>query len=244
MLESVSLHYTYRRRAFPNVIDGINWSVRPGQVTMLLGPNGAGKSTLLKLLSGFLRPGSGEVRLNGDTNRSALQRNVGGMPQDIQPARGMKVLEQVEYVGWLAGRSKREARAAAGEAIARVELTDKKDARTTDLSGGQLRRVGLAQALVQGGSVLLLDEPTAGLDPAQALQFRRLLQGVDCPGGVVVSTHQAADLAGGIDAVTVLADGKIRFDGTLAEFQALVADPDGGDVMARAYSQAMLRDDR
>uniref|UniRef100_UPI00248420CB ABC transporter ATP-binding protein n=1 Tax=Nocardioides stalactiti TaxID=2755356 RepID=UPI00248420CB len=228
--------FSYRRRG-REVFERFDWSVRPGEVTMLLGPNGAGKSTLLRLLCGSLRPTRGAVLLDGDPSRAVLRQRVGWMPQDIQPARGMTAAEQVEYVAWLAGRPRRDARRAAWTAIEQVDLADQARTRASELSGGQLRRLGLAQTLAQGGSVLLLDEPTAGLDPAQALGFREVLRRLDTPGGVVVSTHQATDLASDVDRVVVLVGGAIGFEGTTDEFRRLV--PVGDDVMARAYAQVL-----
>jgi ABC-type multidrug transport system ATPase subunit len=141
------------------------------------------------------------------------------MPQDVQPARGLTVAEQVAYVAWLSGVPRRQACGRALEALEAVDLVAKRDARTERISGGQLRRVGLAQALVRRAPVLLLDEPTAGLDPAQALNFRRILRDLDCPGGVVVSTHQVSDLADDVDRVAVISEGTLLFDDTVDAFR-------------------------
>jgi ABC-2 type transport system ATP-binding protein len=113
-------------------------------------------------------------------------------------------------------------------AVAEVDLEDKGDVRADRLSGGQLRRVGLAQAIVRRPPVLLLDEPTAGLDPAQSENFRHLLGRLDCPGGIVISTHQVGDLAEDVDRVMVLADGSVRFDGTPDELRT--HGPQGAEV--------------
>lgn len=243
MLEALNVTYSYGRRGSGKVIAGLDWSVRPGEITMLLGPNGAGKSTLLKLLCGYLKPSEGAVRLDGESSRAAIRHRVAWMPQEVLPARGMKVREQVEYVGWLAGRTHRDAAGRAAAALDRVGLRPEADRRASELSGGQLRRLGLAQALTQGGSVLLLDEPTAGLDPAQALGFRDLLRDLDFPGGVVVSTHQATDIASSTDAVVVLFGGAVLYDAPLAEFRALGGHPDGADAVARAYAHLMTGTD-
>ncbi|QCX26326.1 ABC transporter ATP-binding protein [Nocardioides jishulii] len=221
MLEARDLHFSYGRGRGTLVLAGVDWQVAPGATTLLLGPNGAGKSTLLKLLSGFERPQRGSVSVAGDASRDTLHREVAWMPQDVQPARGLTVAEQVEYVAWLAGLDRATARRRAGDAIEAVDLVAKRDVRTDRISGGQLRRVGLAQALVRRAPVLLLDEPTAGLDPAQTLNFRSILRDVEAPGGVVVSTHQVNDLEQDVDRVTVLAEGELRFDGPVEEFRGL-----------------------
>jgi ABC-2 type transport system ATP-binding protein len=218
MLAATGLTFSYGRWRPHHVLSGFDWKVAPGKTTMLLGPNGAGKSTLLKLLSGFEAPSAGQVTVDHQSGRRALFRKVGWMPQDVQPARGLTVLEQIEYAAWVAGETRRSAQELALQAVVDVDLEDKRHVRTDRLSGGQLRRVGLAQALVRRAPVLLLDEPTAGLDPAQSLNFRRLLRGIDRPGGIVISTHQVSDLADDVDRVAVLVDGRIQFDGTVAEF--------------------------
>lgn len=213
VLVAAGLTFGYSRRR--RVLEGLDWAVAPGERTLLLGPNGAGKSTLLKLLCGLERPDSGTVSVSGDRRRRALYDAVGWMPQEVRAGRGLRVEEQVEYAAWVGGASRRQARDLARAAISAVGLEGQRDERTDRLSGGQLRRVGLAQAVVRRAPVLLLDEPTAGLDPAQAENFRRLLGNLECPGGIVVSTHQVSDLAAEVDRVVVLADGRIRFDGTV-----------------------------
>ena len=218
VLEAAGLGFSYGRLRPTRVFEGFNWRVTPGQTTLLLGPNGAGKSTLMRLLSGFDRPTKGEVRIGGVAERRELFRQVGWMPQDVQPGRGMTVVEQVEFAAWVAGQPRRQARETALTVISQVDLDDKRDVRTDRLSGGQLRRVGLAQALARQGQVLLLDEPTAGLDPAQALNFRVLLKALDYPGGIVISTHQINDLVDDVDRVVILAHADIKFDGTVTDF--------------------------
>lgn len=224
-LEAAGLTFAYGRLRPRPVFEDFDWSVPAGRTTLLLGPNGAGKSTLLKLLSGFDRPSKGSITFDGVASRESLVKNVGWMPQDIQPARGLTVLEQVEYAAWIGGASTRDSRALALEAVVQVDLDDKKDERTSRISGGQLRRVGLAQALVRRAPVLLLDEPTAGLDPAQSLNFRRLLQELDCPGGIVISTHQVNDLVDQVDGVAVIAEGRIKFDGTAQGLRRHCSEP-------------------
>ena len=220
MLVADRLSFRYHRWRPVPVFADLDWRVEPGTTTLLLGPNGAGKSTLLKLLAGQERPSSGKVSLRGDVSREALYRGVCWMPQQAKATPGFTVREQLEFSAWVAGAARQSAARKAGQALEMVDLVAKAGVKSSSLSGGQLRRLALGQAWVRGGEVLLLDEPTAGLDPAQTRRFRAALGGFDFPGGIVISTHQVADLAGQIDRVTVLDSGTISADGTREEFLA------------------------
>lgn len=215
--DAVSFRY---RRWFrsSSVFDDLTWAVPEGRRTLLLGPNGAGKSTLLSLLAGHRRPQGGAVRLS---EQGSLSDVVAWMPQDIAPVRGLTVREQVVYAGWLVGRSRADAESTADVLLALTHLDDLQNKRSNELSGGQLRRLGLAQTLTRDHQVLLLDEPTAGLDPAQARNFRKILDDLPRRSGIVISTHQIADLDNHFDHVTVLAAGRIAFDGPVAQFLRL-----------------------
>jgi ABC-2 type transport system ATP-binding protein len=219
LLRADGVDFSYSRRRRRSLFSSLDWAVTPGKTTLLLGPNGAGKSTLLKLLAGYERPTHGRVTYQGDSSRSGLFASVGWMPQHIEAARGLTAIEQLEYAAWVGGSSRKEARAISRSCLDLVQLSDKAGTRSTQLSGGQLRRLGLAQALVRRAPVLLLDEPTAGLDPAQSINFRSILRQVESPGGIVVSTHQVADIADDVDRVAVLTDGRFVFDGTVDEFR-------------------------
>lgn len=218
MLEASDITFSYGRwrRRLP-VLRELTWKPRPGATTLLLGENGSGKSTLLKVLCGYERPSGGSVSVDGDHRRQTLFRQVGWMPQEVRAIRGLTVEEHVAYAAWMAGASRSNAPVLAREAIAAVDLASLGGRRADQLSGGQLRRLGLAQAIVRQAPILLLDEPTAGLDPAQTANFQRLITHLPCPGGLVISTHQV-DVATDVDFLAVLADGKIRFDGSLDEF--------------------------
>ena len=220
MLSVEDVSFSYGRVRPRPVFSELSWKVTPGVTTLLLGPNGAGKSTLLKLLAGQERPTSGSIRCGDLSGRTALFEHVAWMPQDVRAARGLTVLEQVHYAAWVAGHSDGRARERASQALELVRLDERAAQRTSELSGGQLRRLGLAQAWARGGDVLLLDEPTAGLDPAQTLNFRAVLPRLEVPGGVVISTHQVADVDGEFDRVAVLHQGRIVFDGDVEQFRA------------------------
>ncbi|MEU6453878.1 ATP-binding cassette domain-containing protein [Streptomyces sp. NPDC047065] len=216
--ESCSFGYG---RAGTAILSDLTYTVPTG-FTVLLGPNGAGKSTLLKLASGLHQPQSGTVRMGDLTSReSAYLKQVAWMPQTIIPMTGLTAREQVAYTGWLKGMKRPEAWDAALAALHRVNMADRADVKTKKLSGGQLRRVGVASALVHGARVLLLDEPTAGMDPTQRRVFRDLITGLATDEvRVLMSTHDVADLAEEADQVTVLQQGRITFTGATQAFLA------------------------
>ncbi|MFJ7423732.1 ABC transporter ATP-binding protein [Streptomyces uncialis] len=215
-LEQITFGYG---RTKPPILRELTYAVTDG-FTVLLGPNGAGKSTLLKIASGLHQPRAGSVRLGSLHSReSAYLKRVAWMPQTITPMTGLTAREQVAYTGWLKGMSKSDAWDAAVTTLKRVDMADRADVKAKQLSGGQLRRVGVACALVHGADVLLLDEPTAGMDPTQRRMFRDLILSLATTEvRVLMSTHDVADLAEEADHVTVLQHGRIAFTGTARQF--------------------------
>ncbi|SBT90414.1 ABC-type multidrug transport system, ATPase component [Streptomyces sp. DI166] len=218
-LELISCTYGYGHgRRKKTVLSDFDYQLPPG-LTVLLGPNGAGKSTLLKVAASVVRPDRGSVVCGRIPSTSKeFRRTVARMPQDIVPLPGLTAREYVAYVGWLKGMNRSDAWKSARRVLARVELTEHSEARTTTLSGGQLRRVGVAAALVHGARVLLLDEPTAGMDPRQRRVFRDLLRDLTGDVSILMSTHDVADLAEDADHVSVLAKGRILHSGTTDTF--------------------------
>ncbi|MGP4109716.1 ABC transporter ATP-binding protein [Streptomyces sp. 4N509B] len=218
-LELTACTYSYRLWE-RKVLDGLDYAL-PAGLTVLLGPNGAGKSTLLRLAASVTAPRSGTVNLDGvPAGTRAYRRAVAFMPQQITAMTALTAREQVAYTGWLKGMNRRDAWDAAATALGRVDLAGQADTRASRLSGGQLRRVGVASALVHDARVLLLDEPTAGMDPRQRRVFRDILRTLTDEVTVLLSTHDVADLAEESDHVTVLDDGHLVFTGTTTDFLA------------------------
>ncbi|QKW07274.1 ATP-binding cassette domain-containing protein [Streptomyces sp. NA04227] len=222
-----TLGCSFAYRAQIPVLNALSLAFDSG-TTVLLGPNGAGKSTLLSLAASALRPDSGSVALGPlDTTRRAdlkeYRRRVGWLPQQVRPVPSLRVREQVAHAGWLKGMSRRAAWDASAGALERVALTELAQRRSSELSGGQLRRLGIAQALVHSADVLLMDEPTAGLDPLQRRVFKELVTSIASTSNtdVIVSTHQTEDLANTYDHVVVLDAGEVRHQGSVASFFGL-----------------------
>jgi ABC-2 type transport system ATP-binding protein len=218
-LELSNCTYGYRRWKSP-VLRDFCYTL-PDGLTVLLGPNGAGKSTVLKLAASVTRPQKGHVTLDdAPAGTAAYRRAVAWMPQDIVPMPTLTAREYVAYIGWLKGMNRTDAWKQARRALARVDLAEQTDTRTSRLSGGQLRRVGVAGALVHGARILLLDEPTAGMDPYQRRVFRDILRGLTGDVRVLLSTHDVADLAEEADHVTVVYAGTVLHHGNTGTFLA------------------------
>ena len=228
----IALEDVVVRRGRRDVLKGLTWRVPTEGRTLLLGRNGAGKTTTLRVAAGALKPRSGGVRAGGEPRTTtSLRRLVALMPQDISVVPGLSVIEQVAFAGWLAGLSEHQARRAAADAIDQVDLGELRNRKPASLSGGERRRVGLAEALTRPSQLLLLDEPTAGLDPVQRARFRGLLMAIDRP--TVVSTHQLDDVDGLFTTVAVLEGGRIVYCGPTEEF---LAQGNGADTARRAES--------
>ena len=226
-------------------VDGLDLSLGTG-VHGLLGPNGAGKTTLIRALATVLRPAEGTLELLGESTgglgeHRALRRRIGYLPQEFGYYKRFTVREFVEYMAWLKEVPKADIPGAVQRAIERVGLADRADERMKALSGGMVRRVGIAQAIVNDPAVLLLDEPTVGLDPAQRLRFRELLQELGTDTCVVVSTHLVEDVAAACTDVVLFAEGRLVFQGTPDELAA-AGGPDhvGDSPLERGYSALLL----
>jgi len=205
-------------------VAGVTLAAGPG-VFGLLGPNGAGKTSLLRMMATVLPPTSGTLRLlsrdpGGYGPRREIRRRLGYLPQQLGYYPGFTVVDFVEYFALLKDMPPRQVPHAVAAAIEHVGLGDKARAKLRTLSGGMLRRAGIAQAIVNEPELLLLDEPTAGLDPEQRVAFRGLLRDFGQRATVIVSTHLVEDVAAACTVVALMDAGKIVFYGTPAELTA------------------------
>jgi ABC-2 type transport system ATP-binding protein len=210
-------------------LDDVTMTLHPG-VTGLVGVNGAGKSTLLRVLAGAQRPSRGSVHLDeldpyGSGRRGFLRRTA-LMPQSLELPKDARALDAVAYCGWLRSLSARAAKAAAADALDQVGLADRATHKLRSLSGGMQRRVALAQALVAAPDLLLLDEPTTGLDPEQRAGLRQLVSELPRDCVTVVSSHVMEDLESFADTIVVLERGRVIFDGPLETFQCQLGGPE------------------
>lgn len=218
----------------------------PVGVHGLLGPNGAGKTTLMRVLATVLAPRSGAVEILGldaleRGDRQQIRGQLGYLPQAFGYYPRFTVREFVEYFAWLKQVPKAGVPSAVAEAIERVGLTDRADSTMKSLSGGMLRRAGVAQALVNNPQILLLDEPTAGLDPEQRMEFRSLLRAIGVDNCVVVSTHLVEDVATACTSVRLMDVGRMVYSGTPAELIELGVDGAGDTPIERGYTTVLRR---
>ena len=203
-------------------LDGVSLTAAAG-VTGLLGPNGAGKTTLLRMLATVLAPDSGHLLLLGrdpaDTaDRLEIRRRLGYLPQEPGFHRGFTAFEFVDYVAILKEMTDRRARHDEVRwVLQQVGLEQVSGTKIRALSGGMRRRVGLAQALLRDPELVVLDEPTVGLDPEQRLRFRELISRMGEGRCVILSTHQTEDVAALCGAVAVVHAGRTLFTGTPAQ---------------------------
>ncbi len=207
----------------------------------------ASKTSLLRIMATAMRPSSGSLRLLGRDPgsygpRCEIRRMLGYLPQNAGYYPGFTVAEYVEYFALLKEVPSASIRSAVASAIDRVALGDRGKARLRTLSGGMLRRASIAQAIVNEPELVLLDEPTAGLDPEQRVTFRALLRELGERATVVVSTHLVEDVGAACAQVVLMDQGRIVFDGTPDELIAGAGVAGTGDTpLELGYTAALAR---
>ena len=220
-MEQATIDLTSLDKRFGSVraLDDVTLGIGPG-VTGLLGPNGAGKTTMMRIAATVLAPDAGTVRLlDRDPTRSddrvEIRRRLGYLPQEPGFYQRFTAFEFVDYVAILKELSDRRARHDEVRRVLEVVgLGDVATRKVKALSGGMRSRLAFAQALLGGPDLLLLDEPTAGLDPGQRLRFRELVSNLPARPTVLLSTHMTEDVTALCERVVVVAEGHVRFDGT------------------------------
>ncbi|NBI99334.1 ABC transporter ATP-binding protein [Lachnospiraceae bacterium] len=198
----------------------------PSGMYGLLGRNGAGKTSLTQILAALSVPTNGDIWLNGVSIKETakIREMVGYLPQDFSMYRSMTVLGAMDYLGLLSDIPKEIRKERIDELLEKVNLKDNAKTKIKALSGGMKRRLGIAQALLHNPQILIVDEPTAGLDPEERIRFRNLLSDFADDRIVLLSTHIASDIESICDGVAVLNDGKLIFHGSTEE---LIRQADG-----------------
>ncbi|MEY8531963.1 ABC transporter ATP-binding protein [Blautia pseudococcoides] len=212
-IKNLSKNYG-KKQALKNV----DLTIRQGMFG-LLGPNGAGKTTLMKIIATLLQKSEGDVRVCGiDINNDReIRRLIGYLPQDFSMYGNMSVYEAMDYLGVLSDLSGRERKERIPSLLEQVNLSDDVKTKVRAMSGGMRRRLGIAQALLHEPKVLIVDEPTAGLDPEERVRFRNLLSETAKDRIVILSTHIVGDVEATCEDIAVLNKGCVLFQGTVTE---------------------------
>jgi ABC-2 type transport system ATP-binding protein len=231
-------HVTRKYGSFV-AVDDVSIAIPSGEIVGLLGHNGAGKTTIIKMITGFLEPTAGTISVNGKeigAERRAVQQEIGYLPENCPLYPEMTVIEYLDYMASLHDLPVEKRASLLATAIARTGLQEKALLPIATLSKGYRQRTGVAQAILHEPDILILDEPTNGLDPTQIQQMRRLITELGRSATVIVSTHVLQEVQAICDRVIILKNGKVALDGRLDELRTegrLLLQLGGSDVDPR-----------
>ena len=211
-IENLSKRYGPQR-----AVDNISFTVRTGEILGFLGPNGAGKSTTMKMITGYLPVGEGTIRIGGRTLAEAgdeVKRHIGYLPENNPLYLDMPVIDYLAFCAALQGVGQERIDERVREMVRVCGLNNEKHKKIGELSKGYRQRVGLAQAMIHDPEILILDEPTTGLDPNQIVEIRKLIRDIGKEKTVILSTHILPEVEATCDRILIINKGKIVADGT------------------------------
>lgn len=221
MIEVKNLYKSYGERI---AIDHLNFKIEKGDVVGLLGPNGAGKSTTMKIITGFMAPTDGLARINGiDVFEKPIEvkKRIGYLPENPPLYLDMRVEDYLQYVAELKNVPKEKILESIERALTKTQLIDVRHRIIKNLSKGFKQRVGIAQALVSNPDVLVLDEPTVGLDPKQVAEIRDLIKSLRGNHTIILSTHILSEVQATCNKVIIIHQGKIVAQGQIDEIEKM-----------------------
>lgn len=219
----------------------------------LLGSNGAGKTTLMRMLCGILKPTNGEIKFNGiDVSTEKYRDYLGYLPQDFGYYPEFTAFEFLCYIATLKGLPKKYGKEKANELLKQVSLESVKNKKIKTFSGGMKRRLGIAQAIINNPKILILDEPTAGLDPKERVNFRNLISNLGKDRIVLLSTHIVSDVENIANTILMMKDGRIIHNGSLKEIISVIknmvweclVDNDTAQKLIQTYQIINLRQEQ
>jgi len=222
-MEAIAIDKLSKSYGRIQALSGVGFKIEPGEVIGLLGPNGAGKTTLMKILCGYLEPDEGDVRVHGIDvveNPIEAQRRIGYLPESAPLYGEMLVQEYLEMMAAMRGVPPETREDRMIEVIRATGLTERVVQPIGTLSKGFRQRVGIAQAIIHEPDILILDEPTTGLDPAQIVEIRDLIRGLATRSTVLLSTHILSEVEATCERVVVIARGQLLADAPLAELRS------------------------
>lgn len=234
ILKDVSKFYGKKQ-----ALNNINLEIEKGMFG-LLGRNGAGKTTLMKSIATLLSLSSGNITVCGiNVNESSkIREMIGYLPQDFSMYSNMSAYEAMDYLGVLSGLDKKSRKERIPEMLSKVNLNNNMKTKVKAMSGGMRRRLGIAQAILHNPKVLIVDEPTAGLDPEERVRFRNLLSEIAEDRIVILSTHIVGDIESTCENIAVMDEGKIIFKGSVID----LLDKANGNIYEAKISRAEIED--
>lgn len=196
-------------------VDNISFEVRTGEIVGFLGPNGAGKTTTMKMITQYISPDTGHIAIGGKSiAQHNLRGSIGYLPENNPLYEDMPVIDYLEFCGQLQGIRKTHLSQRVREMVVMCGLQEEKHKKIGELSKGYRQRVGLAQAMIHDPAILILDEPTTGLDPNQRVEIRDLIKRIGLHKSVILSTHILPEVEATCDRILIINKGKIVANGT------------------------------
>ncbi len=239
---SISVKNLTKKYQTQRAVDNISFEVKTGEVLGFLGPNGAGKTTTMKIITGFMAPTDGDVKVNGISVREEpekVKQQIGYLPESNPLYQDMPVLEYLEFIAELQNVPKEKRQSQIVKMVKVCGLNVEKHKKISELSKGYKQRVGLAQALIHDPEILILDEPTTGLDPNQIVEIRNLIREIGREKTVILSTHILPEVEATCDRILIINEGKIVADGTS---ESLRKQAQGQEVIRVEISEADDKD--
>jgi ABC-2 type transport system ATP-binding protein len=236
-IENLTKRYTAQ-----TAVDHVSFEVKAGEILGFLGPNGAGKSTTMKMITGYIGIGEGDIFIGGQSVRqhsSELKRHIGYLPEHNPLYEDMPVVDYLQFCAALQGVGKEDIANRVRIMIRQCSLDAEKHKKIGELSKGYRQRVGLAQAMIHDPEVLILDEPTTGLDPNQIIEIRQLIRDLGKEKTVILSTHILPEVEATCDRILIINKGRIVADGTAESLRRQAA---GQDILHVKIEDAMAAD--
>ena len=210
---------------FPAVTD-ISFKIEKGEIVGLLGPNGAGKSTTMKMITGFMPPTSGELTVDGNdivSQSIEARKKIGYLPETVPLYTDMTVYSYIEYMGMLRGLNKKNIKSKVDNVIEICKLEDYRNSLISKLSKGFRQRVGISQAIIHEPEVLVLDEPTIGIDPNQVVETRQLIKSLSGEHTLILSSHILPEVSSICERVLIIHEGEIAASDTIENLSSLMS---------------------
>jgi ABC-2 type transport system ATP-binding protein len=223
----VSVENITKSYGFQKAVDNISFKVNPGEIVGFLGPNGAGKTTTMKIITCFMPPNMGDVKIGGVSvleNPEVVKKHIGYLPETNPLYKEMPVIDYLHFVAEIQGVPAGKIRERIFEMVQVCGLKNEKYKKISELSKGYQQRVGLAQAMIHDPEVLILDEPTSGLDPNQIVEIRELIKKIGREKTVILCSHILAEVEATCDRIVIISKGQLVADGTASTLRKQAQD--------------------